>query len=224
MDHMETAPDPEVRAAVLVPGGRQQRLASASSAGPQPTRPSPAGSSIVAGSRTSSARSTSRPAWTCSAARTSPRRRRGDPHTVTIVRGGIGGEESTIKARWVVDATGRAFTLKKQLGLLEDNGHMVNSAWFRLAGGLDIEDWADPDDEEFFARMSERGLRQVSTNHLCGKGYWVWMIPLSSGPISIGIVADSNFHSMGGDEHARRRDRLDPPARAAARRGDRQPA
>jgi flavin-dependent dehydrogenase len=121
-----------------------------------------------------------------------------DPHTVTIVRGGMGGEESTIKARWVVDATGRSFTLKKQLGLLEDNGHVVNSAWFRLAGGLDIEDWVDPDDEEFFGRMSERGLRRDSTNHLCGKGYWVWMIPLSSGPISIGIVADPRFHAWEG--------------------------
>ena len=86
--------------------------------------------------------------------------------------------------------------LKKKLGLLEDNGHMVNSAWFRLAGGLDIEDWVDPDDEEFFARMSERGLRKFSTNHLCGTGYWVWMIPLSSGPISIGIVAESTIHPM----------------------------
>ncbi len=120
----------------------------------------------------------------------------GDPHRVTIVRGGPGGEESTVQARWLVDASGRAFILKKKLGLLEDNGHMVNSAWFRLAGGLDIEDWADSDDEEFFGRMSERGLRQFSTNHLCGKGYWMWMIQLSSGSISIGIVADSNFHSM----------------------------
>ena len=38
-----------------------------------------------------------------------------------------GGEESTIKARWVVDAGGRAFILKKKLGLLEDNGHDVNA-------------------------------------------------------------------------------------------------
>jgi flavin-dependent dehydrogenase len=120
----------------------------------------------------------------------------GDPHRVTIVRGGPGGEESTIEARWLVDGSGRAFILKKKLGLLEENGHMVNSAWFRLAGGLNIEDFADPDDEEFFGRMSERGLRQYSTNHLCGKGYWMWMIPLSSGPISIGIVADSSFHPM----------------------------
>jgi flavin-dependent dehydrogenase len=114
-----------------------------------------------------------------------------DPHLVTFT---LEGETSTINARWVVDATGRSFTLKKKLGLLEDNGHAVNSSWFRLAGGLDIEEWVDPDDDEFLDRMSERGLRKLSTNHLCGKGYWVWMIPLSSGPISIGICADTRFH------------------------------
>ena len=114
-----------------------------------------------------------------------------DRHTITFTRDD---ETLTTQARWVVDASGRSFTLKKKLGLLEDNGHVVNSAWFRLAGGLDIEDWADPDDEEFFGRMPERGMRRFSTNHLCGKGYWVWLIPLSSGPISIGIVADPRFH------------------------------
>ncbi len=112
-------------------------------------------------------------------------------HTITVTHEG---EDRVVKARWVVDAGGRAFILKRKLDLLEDNGHIVNSAWFRLDGGLDIEDWADPDDEEFFGRMSERGLRKFSTNHLCGQGYWVWMIPLSSGPISIGIVADPRFH------------------------------
>jgi flavin-dependent dehydrogenase len=115
----------------------------------------------------------------------------GDPHVITVTHEG---EERKVKAHWVVDAAGRAFILKRKLDLLEDNGHEVNSAWFRLAGGINIEDWADPDDEEFFGRMSERGLRQWSTNHLCGKGYWVWMIPLSSGAISVGIVADPRFH------------------------------
>jgi flavin-dependent dehydrogenase len=116
-----------------------------------------------------------------------------DPHVVTVRRRSDG-EESAVNARWVVDASGRAFTLKRKLGLLEDNGHGVNSSWFRLADGLDIEEWVDPDDDEFFDRMSERGLRKFSTNHLCGEGYWVWLIPLSSGPISIGICADPRFH------------------------------
>jgi flavin-dependent dehydrogenase len=103
-------------------------------------------------------------------------------------------DERTVTARWIVDATGRAFTLKRKLGLLEDNGHVINSSWFRLAGGLDLEDWADPDDEEFFGRMSERGVRKLSTNHVCGQGYWIWLIQLSSGPISIGLCADPRFH------------------------------
>jgi flavin-dependent dehydrogenase len=80
-----------------------------------------------------------------------------DPHVATVGRGGAGGEQSAVNARWVVDASGRAFTLKRKLGLLEDNDHAVNSSWFRLAGGLDIEEWVDPDDDEFFDRMSERG-------------------------------------------------------------------
>jgi flavin-dependent dehydrogenase len=112
-------------------------------------------------------------------------------HRVTFTRGG---ESASVSARWVVDATGRAFLLKRQLGLEEDNGHVVNSAWLRLAGGIDIEEWVDPTDEEWFARMTARGLRKLSTNHLCGQGYWVWLIPLSSGAISIGIVADDRYH------------------------------
>jgi hypothetical protein len=27
-----------------------------------------------------------------------------------------------------------------------------------------------------------------------GKGYWIWLIPLSTGPISIGVCADANIH------------------------------
>ncbi len=114
-----------------------------------------------------------------------------DEHEITVT---YEGEDRKVRARWIVDAAGRSFMLKRKLDLLEDNGHIVNSAWFRLDGGLDLEDWADPDDEEFFGRIYERGVRKFSTNHLCGQGYWVWLIPLASGPISIGIVADPRFH------------------------------
>jgi flavin-dependent dehydrogenase len=117
----------------------------------------------------------------------------GDPlHTVTVVRGGPGGERSTVKARWVVDATGRFSLLKRKLDLAEGNGHHINSAWFRLAGGVDLESWSD--EEDWLGRMQERGLRKFSTNHLMDIGYWVWLIPLASGPISIGVVADPRFH------------------------------
>ena len=116
-----------------------------------------------------------------------------DGHTVTFTHGD---EEQTIGAKWVVDAAGRAFILKRHLDLLEDNDHDCNSAWFRLAGGIDVESWVPESDDEWFAPMTERGLRKLSTNHLCGQGYWVWLIPLSSGAISIGIVAEERYHPM----------------------------
>ena len=71
-------------------------------------------------------------------------------------------------ARWLVDAAGRASLLKRKLGLAKDVGHTINSAWFRLAGGLDIEDFGR-DNEEWMGRMSEPGIRQYSTNHLLGR-------------------------------------------------------
>lgn len=114
----------------------------------------------------------------------------GDPaHTVIL---SCDGAKSAVSARWVVDATGKRGLLKRKLGLKKDVAHNINSAWFRLAGGLDLEDWSD--DEDWLGRMDERGVRKLSTNHLMGEGYWVWLIPLASGPISIGIVADPRFH------------------------------
>jgi flavin-dependent dehydrogenase len=115
-----------------------------------------------------------------------------DEHVVTIVQGGPGGERTAVAARWVVDATGRASTLKRKLGLAKEAEHTINSAWLRLGGGIDIDDWStDPD---WLGRMVRPGVRVASTNHLLGEGYWVWLIPLVSGPISIGIVADPRFH------------------------------
>jgi flavin-dependent dehydrogenase len=96
-------------------------------------------------------------------------------------------------ARWVVDASGRASLLKRKLGFAKEVGHTINSAWFRLAGGLDLEDWGR-DNDEWMVKMTEPGIRKFSTNHLMGEGYWVWLIPLSSGPISIGVCADPRIH------------------------------
>ena len=45
------------------------------------------------------------------------------------------------------------------------------------------------------ARLIE-GDRAMSTNHLMGDGYWVWLIRLASGATSVGIVADPAFHGF----------------------------
>ena len=97
------------------------------------------------------------------------------------------GREHELTADWLVDASGRAGLLRRQLNLQTDNGHHANAAWFRLASRIDIDDWSQ--DATWHARCDYRE-RWLSTNHLVGPGYWVWLIPLSSGSHSVGIVAD----------------------------------
>ena len=112
-----------------------------------------------------------------------------EEHRVTA---SLAGETVELAARWVVGATGRASFMRRKLGLDREAPHDINAAWFRLKNGLDIEDWSD--DPDWLGRMAEKGLRRLSTNHLLDEGYWVWLIPLSSGSISIGIVADPRLH------------------------------
>lgn len=104
-----------------------------------------------------------------------------------------GEEETIIQARAVVDASGRAGLLKRKLGLDKEVGHKANAVWFRINCSFDLDEWST--DGEWQARMS-LGLRQLSTNHFMGEGYWVWFIPLASGSTSIGIVTSPDLHSF----------------------------
>ncbi len=99
----------------------------------------------------------------------------------------------TIQARWVVDASGRSSLLKRQLGLAEKGPHRANAVWFRIGQKIDIDEWSDS--PAWHARITD-GERYLSTNHLCGKGYWVWLIPLASGSTSVGIVTDPSLHAF----------------------------
>jgi flavin-dependent dehydrogenase len=101
----------------------------------------------------------------------------------------------TLRARWVVDAAGRVSLLKRKLGLAQDNAHDVNAVWFRLNTRLDVDAWAS---DPAWRGRCEPAARWLSTNHLCGPGYWLWLIPLGSGAHSVGIVADAAMHPLAG--------------------------
>lgn len=98
-----------------------------------------------------------------------------------------------LRARWVIDATGRRRLLQAKLGLKLACDHRANAAWFRVSGRLDVDDLVPSKEKAWHGRVPGR-QRFFSTNHLLGKGYWVWLIPLSSGATSIGIVADEALH------------------------------
>ena len=96
-------------------------------------------------------------------------------------------------ARWLVDASGRAGLVKRKLGLAQPNAHDANAAWFRLDARIDVNEWSG--DEAWLARCDPPN-RWLSTNHLCGKGYWAWLIPLASGAHSVGVVCDAKTHPI----------------------------
>ncbi|CAD7386985.1 NAD(P)/FAD-dependent oxidoreductase [Xanthomonas arboricola] len=111
-------------------------------------------------------------------------------HTVRYERAG---EAGTLSARWVVDASGRAGLLKRKLGLAQDNAHDANAVWWRVEGLIDPNVWSQ--DSSWLQRCTPPD-RWRSTNHMCGPGYWFWLIPLSSGAHSLGIVCDASMHPL----------------------------
>ena len=110
------------------------------------------------------------------------------PHRVTC-ENGDGNLE--VRARWLIDASGRASLLKRELALAEGNDHDVNSAWFRIEARIDVNEWSE---NQRWKQLCTPPDRWRSTNHLVGEGYWVWLIPLGSGSHSVGIVADGRIH------------------------------
>ncbi len=110
-------------------------------------------------------------------------------HCVRFERDGI---EHTGHARWVVDASGGAGLLKRKLGLEQASTHDANAIWFRIGERIKIDDWYGGE----WAQRCTPSERWRSTNHLCGPGYWTWLIPLASGSHSIGIVADAAMHPL----------------------------
>ena len=113
------------------------------------------------------------------------------PHTVHWERDGHGPTVS--RTRWLIDACGRAALVKRRLGLALGNGHGAHAVWFRVAKRIEIDGWSC--DPAWRARCVTP-TRWLSTNHMVGAGYWVWLIPLASGSHSVGIVADPRFHPL----------------------------
>jgi flavin-dependent dehydrogenase len=113
-----------------------------------------------------------------------------DAHAITFERAG---DTRTVRARWMVDASGRAGLLKRKLDLTAPEIHDANAVWWRVDGIIDPKSWSD--DADWRSRCTPPD-RWRSTNHMCGPGYWFWLIPLSSGAHSLGIVCDAAMHPL----------------------------
>lgn len=101
------------------------------------------------------------------------------------------GQDFGLTGRWIVDSTGRRSFMKRKLDLVKESDHNINASWFRLGCKIDIDYWSE---NLAWRNYFIQGSRRLATNHLMGKGYWVWIIPLVFDHTSIGIVADPSFH------------------------------
>ena len=112
----------------------------------------------------------------------------GEPHEIRL-------KDTTLTARWVLDASGRQRIIQKKLGLRRPSPVQASAAWFRVEDRVLIGELVPEADREWHARDIEN-TRWLSTVHMMGRGYWVWIIPLASGFTSIGVVANTDTHDF----------------------------
>jgi flavin-dependent dehydrogenase len=125
------------------------------------------------------------------------------PASVTRVHLSPGGEQTvtfrtgekseTVRARWVVDASGVAALLARQQGWWRLNtAHPIAAAWGRWKG---VKDWDGYELAEKYPEWASApyGIRGTATNHVVGDGWWSWWIPLKGGDVSVGLVFDQRL-------------------------------
>jgi len=116
-------------------------------------------------------------------------------HTVTVHDSAQ--QTHTLRARWLIDATGRNRVLSKLLRLHEAVKEQKNVFWFRLVKF----------NPEILGRIhavkkqNRAFVPYFATHHFFGKGNWIWCIPMRSPEdqplISIGITYRKDIYPYG---------------------------
>ena len=105
------------------------------------------------------------------------------------------GRRVRVRARWVVDASGRqAMLARKRGGVTPIESHPTAAIWVRYRGVKDMDgtEVAGTDPADPFTR-AVLASRRLATNHFNGWGYWIWFIPLKDGETSVGLVWDKRL-------------------------------
>ncbi len=105
-----------------------------------------------------------------------------------------------VSARWVVDASGKqAFLARRKRLLRRVEEHATAAVWGRWRGAADIDGprfmGSDPRQPGLPPVPS---ARRLATNHFCGYGWWCWVIPLSGGETSVGLVYNKEIMELPG--------------------------
>jgi flavin-dependent dehydrogenase len=105
-----------------------------------------------------------------------------------------GGREIAGRAAWVVDASGRNRVLARREKLERPSPIDHGSSFLWVEGLLDPEKLSNLDRKAIRVRPERSILGHLptflATNHFCGEGFWLWVIPLH-GRTSLGLVYDA---------------------------------
>lgn len=104
-----------------------------------------------------------------------------------------------VTSRWVVDASGKRCKLGRQIGVIERfDDHPTAAAWGRWTGVADMDGSTvlGQDARQGSALHFIPAARRLCTNHFMGHGWWCWVIPLSNGETSLGLVWDRRLFEL----------------------------
>ncbi|HEY1379873.1 MAG TPA: NAD(P)-binding protein [Gemmataceae bacterium] len=115
------------------------------------------------------------------------------PHGVRFT---AGGRRHDVRARWVVDTTGRGRFLARRLGLGRENPIRHGASVLWVDGIVDIDKLTDRPPAEVRKKRERSAIGHLpfwlATNHFMGEGFWFWVIPLR-GKTSLGVVYDKEI-------------------------------
>jgi len=105
---------------------------------------------------------------------------------------GVTKERGTVKARWILDCSGRNRLLAKSLKHASEvremnDGFQTTAVWAQFDH---IEDDLFGPEWTYHFNDGVKTIRDRCTTHLWGDGYWIWVIRLSEKRISIGVTWD----------------------------------
>jgi flavin-dependent dehydrogenase len=107
----------------------------------------------------------------------------GAPHVVHFAQAGAPME---LRARWVIDCSGRRTVLGRQLGITHPVKSLDTAAvWNRFEG---------VNDDPAFWRTFHGVDRRRHTIHFCGQGFWFWWIHQRNNLTSVGVSYDKEQH------------------------------
>jgi flavin-dependent dehydrogenase len=102
-------------------------------------------------------------------------------------------QPQTVRARWVVDCTGRGRFMARQKDLTRESPIQHGSFFWWVEGLVDIEkltNLSTPGRRRHPRRQKTGHLPSwLATNHFCEEGLWFWVIPLQH-KTSLGLVFD----------------------------------